>query len=108
MLALTLTVHSILLANLRLAPIQIASLGHSASTWGADIDYFLSGVEAELPVNPDRQLGGSHRNNARVCGASAVKDAPTLVNVPAIIFSLPLYVVFLLCSRVSLLNWSGC
>jgi len=46
--------HSIVLANMRLAPIQIASLGHSVSTWGADIDYFISGAEAELPENPER------------------------------------------------------
>jgi hypothetical protein len=46
--------HSIVLANMRLAPIQIASLGHSVSTWGADIDYFISGVHAEVPENPER------------------------------------------------------
>jgi len=45
---------SILLANMRLAPIQIASLGHSVSTWGADIDYFLSGADVEIRENPER------------------------------------------------------
>jgi hypothetical protein len=46
--------HSIVLANMRLAPIQIASLGHSVSTWGADIDYFMSGADVEVPENPER------------------------------------------------------
>ncbi|MBY0528319.1 MAG: hypothetical protein K2R98_33320 [Gemmataceae bacterium] len=48
------TRHSILLANMRLAPIQVASPGHSVSTWGAEIDYFISGADAELPEQPER------------------------------------------------------
>jgi len=44
---------SILLANRRLAPIQLCWPGHSVSTWGADIDYFVSGRDVELPVNPE-------------------------------------------------------
>src|SRR5262249_46464317 len=49
-----LTPHSIVLANLRLAPVQVASLGHSVSTWGADIDYFVSGDDVEPPDHPER------------------------------------------------------
>ncbi len=45
---------SILLANRRIAPIQIAWPGHSVSTFGADIDYFVSGIDVELPENPER------------------------------------------------------
>ena len=45
---------SILLANLRLAPIQICSPGHSVSTWGAEIDYYVSGAEVEIPERPER------------------------------------------------------
>lgn len=48
------TPQSILLANMRLAPIQIASPGHSVSTWGADIDYFISGEDVEIPEYPER------------------------------------------------------
>lgn len=48
------TLTSILLANHRIAPIQMCGLGHSVSTWGADIDYYVSGVETELPVNPEQ------------------------------------------------------
>lgn len=45
---------SIRLANLRIAPVQVASLGHSVSTWGAKIDYFLSGAEVEVADHPQR------------------------------------------------------
>jgi hypothetical protein len=48
------TKFSICLANLRIAPIQVCALGHSVSTFGAEIDYFISGAECEVPVNPDR------------------------------------------------------
>jgi hypothetical protein len=44
---------SLFLANLRLAPVQIAGLGHSVSTYGAEIDYFVSGRDAE-PDRPER------------------------------------------------------
>ncbi|AGY59948.1 O-linked N-acetylglucosamine transferase [Gloeobacter kilaueensis] len=41
---------SILLSNLRIAPVQICGTGHPLSTCGAQIDYFISGaaVEAQL------------------------------------------------------------
>jgi hypothetical protein len=45
---------SISLANLRLAPIQIAFLGHSVSTFGAYIDYFVSGSNVEIKDHPER------------------------------------------------------
>jgi hypothetical protein len=45
---------SILLANLRLAPIQVCSPGHSVSTWGSQIDYFVSGADVELPAGAER------------------------------------------------------
>jgi len=50
------THYSIVLANMRLAPIQIATSGHSVSTWGADVDYFISGADVELPENPERNF----------------------------------------------------
>lgn len=40
---------SLFLANMRLARVQIASYGHPASTFGADIDYWLAGRDVELP-----------------------------------------------------------
>lgn len=41
------SMHSIALANFRLAPIQIMSCGHPVSTFGAEVDYFLSGADIE-------------------------------------------------------------
>ena len=38
---------SILMAALRLATVQVTSYGHSASTHGAEIDYFIGGSEVE-------------------------------------------------------------
>ncbi len=39
---------SIILANIRIAPVQISLMGHSASTFGAKIDYYISGTETEV------------------------------------------------------------
>jgi hypothetical protein len=44
---------SIWLANMRIAPVQLCSPGHSVSTWGADIDYFISGADVERPESPE-------------------------------------------------------
>ncbi len=49
-----LTAESVILANLRIAPIQIASLGHSVSTWGSKIDYFVSGAAVEIADQPEQ------------------------------------------------------
>ncbi|MEI6427970.1 MAG: hypothetical protein WCO45_06205 [Pseudanabaena sp. ELA607] len=40
---------SILLSNLRIAPIQIMGLGHPSSSWSNQIDYVITGRKAELP-----------------------------------------------------------
>ncbi|MFN4194210.1 MAG: hypothetical protein ACK4HM_00030 [Thermosynechococcus sp.] len=40
---------NIILSNLRLAPIQVMSYGHSVSTFGAKIDYFIAGGAVEPP-----------------------------------------------------------
>ncbi len=48
------TLSSIMLANQRLAPIQVCGIGHASSTWGADIDYCISGVDVEVPDAPER------------------------------------------------------
>ncbi|MDY6782446.1 MAG: hypothetical protein SW833_07830 [Cyanobacteriota bacterium] len=44
---------SIILANLRLAPIQVCGLGHSVSTFGSQIDYFISGTDVEIAEDAD-------------------------------------------------------
>jgi hypothetical protein len=45
---------SIVLANVRLAPIQACMLGHSVSTFGAAIDYFFSGARVEVADAPEQ------------------------------------------------------
>ncbi len=51
---------SILLSNLRIAPIQIAGTGHPVSTYGSEIDYVISGGAVEVKSlankNYDEQL----------------------------------------------------
>jgi hypothetical protein len=49
------TLSSIMLANYRLAPIQICSPGHSVSTWGSEIDYFISGADVEGADGPEKR-----------------------------------------------------
>lgn len=44
---------SVLLSNLRLCPVQFASYGHSVSTWGSRIDYWIGGRDAEPDVAPE-------------------------------------------------------
>mmetsp|Transcript_38597 Transcript_38597/g.62530 ORF Transcript_38597/g.62530 Transcript_38597/m.62530 type:complete len:634 (+) Transcript_38597:65-1966(+) len=40
-------VESVALSNIRLAPVQIMLSGHPVSTYGGEIDYFVSGVNVE-------------------------------------------------------------
>ncbi len=40
---------SILLSNLRIAPIQVMGLGHPSSSWSQQIDYVITGRKVELP-----------------------------------------------------------
>ena len=44
---------SILLSNLRLAPVQLMGTGHPVSTWGSEIDYFVSGADVEIAERPE-------------------------------------------------------
>ncbi|AFY39462.1 hypothetical protein Lepto7376_3234 [[Leptolyngbya] sp. PCC 7376] len=45
---------SIVLANMRLAPIQCCGMGHSVSTYGSKIDYFFSGQSVEIPEGAEQ------------------------------------------------------
>jgi hypothetical protein len=47
------TPESIFLANLRIAPIQICGTGHPVSTYGSEIDYFMSGADVEVTVGAE-------------------------------------------------------
>ena len=48
------TLPSIMLANHRIAPIQIIGTGHPVSTWGAEIDYFFGGQLVDRPDHPEQ------------------------------------------------------
>jgi hypothetical protein len=51
------SLESIILSNLRLAPIQICGTGHSVSTFGSQIDYYISGELVENdPKNYSERL----------------------------------------------------
>ncbi len=41
---------SVFLSNIRIAPVQIVGYGHPVSTFGSEIDYFLTGRSIELTV----------------------------------------------------------
>jgi hypothetical protein len=68
-----LSAQSILLTNVRIAPVQVASLGHSVSTWGAEIDYFISGAEVEPAANPERNYS---ERLVLLPGCGAVHERP--------------------------------
>ena len=73
-----LSTEGILLTNLRIAPVQIASLGHSVSTWGAEIDYFFSGAEVEPPDHPERNYS---ERLVLLPGNGAVHERPAYIPV---------------------------
>ena len=41
------SIESIILANMRIAPIQVSNYGHPVSTW-AKVDYWIGGRETEV------------------------------------------------------------
>lgn len=43
------SIESVILANMRLAPIQVSNYGHPVSTFGAKIDYWIGGRDTEDP-----------------------------------------------------------
>lgn len=53
-LSVGMNIETLYLANKRLAPIQVASYGHSVSTFGSKIDYWIGGQETELVFDGDR------------------------------------------------------
>jgi hypothetical protein len=66
-------------SNLRLAPVQVTSYGHSSSTHGSAIDYFIGGEEVEywqhsqpsqVPVRCSRLFCGVVLSVAAVCRCS--------------------------------------
>jgi len=47
-------VESRLMSNIRLAPVQVMSNSHPVSTYGSEIDYFLTGKDSESAQSPQR------------------------------------------------------
>ena len=68
------SIESILLSNLRIAPIQVGSLGHSVSTFGSEIDYFISGADVE--ISSGAELNYSERL-VLLPGMGSINNYPT-------------------------------
>lgn len=64
---------SIMLANMRLAPVQVMMTGHPASTFGGEIDYFISG---KLVEENEHQANYSEKL-VRLPGYGATHTKPT-------------------------------
>jgi hypothetical protein len=86
------SLESILLANMRIAPIQVANYGHPVSTFGAKIDYWIGGRDTEVA-----ERAGEHYSERLVlipgCGQAPVPldyqrrypplpEQPVIVNCP--------------------------
>jgi hypothetical protein len=84
------SIESVILANIRLAPIQVSNYGHPVSTFGAKVDYWIGGRDTE---DPDR--ASEHYSERLVlipgCGQAPVPiqhppsypqlaDTPVLIN----------------------------
>jgi hypothetical protein len=65
---------SILLANWRIAPIQMIATGHPVSSFGAHIDYFVSGADVESPDAPEQHYS---ERLLLLPGMGAVHKSPT-------------------------------
>ena len=65
--------HSVLMSNLRLAPIQACCYGHSVSTFGGEIDYYIVGEQVE-----DVSLWRDNYSERLVClpGLGLINKAP--------------------------------
>ena len=66
---------SILLSNLRFAPIQIHGAGHPISTFGSRMDYFISGAAVEMP-------GAEENYSERLVllpGSGAIHERPNYI-----------------------------
>jgi hypothetical protein len=84
---------SILLANRRIAPIQLCAPGHPNSTFGSEIDYFMSGEEIEPPDHPEQNyserlvimpgLGQVHTRPRYEVQGLKQQNPVCLVNLPA-------------------------
>lgn len=65
---------STVLANQRIAPIQVMCYGHPVSTWGSEIDYIIGGQEAE-PHDPQRNYS---EKLVMIPGTAAYPSVPAI------------------------------
>jgi predicted O-linked N-acetylglucosamine transferase (SPINDLY family) len=65
---------SILLSNLRLAPIQLCGTGHPVSTFGSEIDYFISSADVEIPESAEENYS---ERLVLLPGFGAIHNKPT-------------------------------
>ncbi len=83
---------SIRLSNMRIAPIQVCGLGHSVSTFGSRIDYYVSGKDVELPTGAEDNyseklillpgFGAIHNQITYQIQGRPVSQNPIVVNCP--------------------------
>jgi hypothetical protein len=64
------------LSNVRIAPIQVCLLGHSVSTYGSLLDYFVSGSACEVRERPERNYS---ERLVLLPGMGVVHEKPTYV-----------------------------
>jgi len=68
------TLPSILMANLRIAPVQMMMTGHPVSTFGSHIDYFISGQEVDIAIIAQQNYS---ERLVLLPGFGAVHEEPT-------------------------------
>ncbi len=89
------TIESVLLANLRIAPIQVSGYGHPVSTHGAKIDYWIGGRDVE-----DMARAADHYSE-RLVLIPGCAQAPVPLEVPPKLPRLPESPVVVSC------NWTA-
>jgi hypothetical protein len=83
---------SIMLANYRIAPVQLCGTGHPVSTWGSEVDYFVSGVEVDTPETAERNYS---ERVLLLPGMGAIHNRPNFTptgrakTVPEVIINFP-------------------
>jgi hypothetical protein len=69
------TLPSILMVNLRCAPVQVMMTGHPVSTFGAKVDYFISGRDVDVPMLAPQMYS---ERLVLLPGYGAVHELPTM------------------------------
>ncbi len=86
------SIESIILANMRIAPVQVSNYGHPVSTFGSKIDYWIGGQETE---DADRALEHYSERLVLIPGCA---QAPVPLEYPLSYPSLPEEPVLINCT----------